>query len=138
MQISILDKSNYFRGLLVLIGQDRILHEEEKRIILKLGKLFSFEESFVRESIENLLENKFINFEPPKFSSKRIAEKFIKDAVNIALIDNDLHLNELQWLKEAVLKNEIEQKFFDELLQKNENTRDSNIFEISDLVAENL
>lgn len=138
MQISILDKSNYFRGLLVLIGQDRILHEEEKRIILKLGKLFSFEESFVRESIENLLENKFINFEPPKFSSKRIAEKFIKDAVNIALIDNDLHLNELQWLKEAVLKNEIEQKFFDELLQKNENSRDSNIFEISDLVAENL
>lgn len=138
MQISILDKSNYFRGLLVLIGQDRILHEEEKRIILKLGKLFSFEESFVRESIENLLENKFINFEPPKFSSKRIAEKFIKDAVNIALIDNDLHLNELQWLKEAVLKNEIEQKFFDDLLQKNENTRDSNIFEISDLVAENL
>ena len=123
---------------MVLIGQDRILHEEEKRIILKLGKLFSFEESFVRESIENLLENKFINFEPPKFSSKRIAEKFIKDAVNIALIDNDLHLNELQWLKEAVLKNEIEQKFFDELLQKNENTRDSNIFEISDLVAENL
>lgn len=138
MQISILDKSNYFRGLLVLIGQDRILHEEEKRIILKLGKLFSFEESFVRESIENLLENKFINFEPPKFSSKRIAEKFIKDAVNIALIDNDLHLNELQWLKEAVLKNEIEQKFFDELLQKNENSRGSNIFEISDLVAENL
>ena len=136
MQLTIQDKSNYFRGLLVLIGQDRILHEEEKNKLLMLGKLLSFEENFVRDSIDNLLENQYINFEPPKFSSKNIAERFIKDAVNIALIDNDLHLNELKWLKNAVLKNEIEQIFFDDLLQKSKDFERIHLFEISELVAE--
>ncbi|MBK7107005.1 MAG: hypothetical protein IPH62_17160 [Ignavibacteriae bacterium] len=135
MQITIQDKSNYFRGLLVLVGQDRIIHNEEKNKILKLGKLFGFEESFVNESINNLLENNFISFEPPKFSSKNVAEKFIKDAINIALVDGDLHLFELEWIKNAVEINEIDQEYFEKLLLMHSEITDKIHFEISDLVA---
>ncbi|MBK8946201.1 MAG: TerB family tellurite resistance protein [Ignavibacteriae bacterium] len=134
MQITIQDKSNYFRGLLVLVGQDRIIHNEEKNKILNLGKLFGFEENFVNESINNLLENNFINFEPPKFSSKKIAQKFIKDAVSIALIDDDLHLHELQWIKSAIEINNVEQDYFESLLKNNSNTSSDISFEISELV----
>lgn len=134
MQITIQDKSNYFRGLLVLVGQDRIIHNEEKNKILNLGKLFGFEENFVNESINNLLENNFINFEPPKFSSQKIAQKFIKDAVSIALIDDDLHLQELQWIKRAIEINNVEQDYFESLLKNNSNTSPDISFEISELV----
>ncbi|MFZ1290251.1 MAG: hypothetical protein WAR79_09175 [Melioribacteraceae bacterium] len=135
MKITIQDKSNYFRGLLVLVGQDRIIHKEEKIKILNLGKLLGFEENFVKESVNNLLENNFINFEPPKFSSKEIAKRFIKDAVNIALIDDDLHLFELEWIKNATEINEVDHEYFEDMLKKNSEITNKITFEISDLVA---
>jgi len=135
LKITIQDKSNYFRGLLVLVGQDRIIHKEEKIKILNLGKLLGFEENFVKESVNNLLENNFINFEPPKFSSKEIAKRFIKDAVNIALIDDDLHLFELEWIKNATEINEVDHEYFEDMLKKNSEITNKITFEISDLVA---
>ncbi len=135
MKITIQDKSNYFRGLLVLVGQDRIIHKEEKIKILNLGKILGFEENFVKESVNNLLENNFINFEPPKFSSKEIAKRFIKDAVNIALIDDDLHLFELEWIKNATEINEVDHEYFEDMLKKNSEITNKITFEISDLVA---
>jgi predicted transcriptional regulator len=120
---------------LVLVGQDRIIHKEEKIKILNLGKLLGFEENFVKESVNNLLENNFINFEPPKFSSKEIAKRFIKDAVNIALIDDDLHLFELEWIKNATEINEVDHEYFEDMLKKNSEITNKITFEISDLVA---
>ena len=102
MNITILDKSLYLRGLLLLVSKDKVITESEKMYVMEAGKSLGFEKKFCENAVGEILENEFISDIPPKFSSREIAEYFINDGLTIALSDFDLHAEELDWLATAV------------------------------------
>jgi hypothetical protein len=117
MEFSYQDKGNYFRGLLILVGKDNIINENERIKVIELGKKLSFDPKFCLDSLNDFLENEFIDLSPPKFSSQKIAEKFLDDAFDLAIVDNEMLNEELEWLKSVALENNLEDKWFDKNLQ---------------------
>jgi len=103
-----LDKSNYFRALLILIGKDNIISENERKRILEIGKNLGFEKKFCEEAVNDFLYNHFVDLSAPKFSNQEIAKLFLKDAVNIAFSDNELFVGELEWIKVIAQTNNID------------------------------
>lgn len=108
MVLTLHDKSSYLKGLLILVGKDKIIAEHERTLLTEVSKILGFDPKFCNDAINELLENEYIIEEPPKFSDKEIAKSFIKDGIKIAFADKVLHLYELNWLKAVSDKNEIE------------------------------
>lgn len=107
MKASLLDRSNYYRGMLVLIGRDRIIHPAEHKLMLQVGGMLDFDKRFCEAAIANLLENKHINEDPIHFEAREMAECFLRDALKVSLVDKDLHVRELAWLQNVARTNEI-------------------------------
>ncbi len=114
MNLSWKDKSYYFKGLLLLIGKDFIISEEERHLLQDIGKALGFEQKFIDSSIDNLLENKYIIDEPPVFSGKEIAKIFIKDGIRVAISDKDMHPFEIEWLQKVAKANSLGENFVSE------------------------
>lgn len=108
MNLTHQDKSNYLKGLLILIGKDKVIAEEERMLLSEMSNALGFDPKFCNDAIDELLENKYIIEEPPAFFNKKIAEAFIKDGIKIAFADKELHLYELNWLKAVSDKNGID------------------------------
>lgn len=102
------DKSNYFKGLLILIGKDKQISENEKKNINKLARILGFDEEFCNNAITELLENEYIIEDPPAFSDSNIAKAFIIDGIKIAFSDKELHIFELNWLQSVADKNTLD------------------------------
>lgn len=111
MNIPQIDRSNYLKGLLITARKDKQLNDNEIKIIKELAKRLGFSHDFFEETISNLLENKYITEEPIKFSSQDIAESFIEDGLKLALSDNKIGKEELQWLMATAKENSIEEKW---------------------------
>ena len=130
MKISVPDSSNYFKGLLILIRKDNNITESEHVLMLRIGKALGFEETFIENAIQEILLNRFISETPPVFSSRQLAEKFLKDGLVLAASDNEIHANEEAWLLSVAGINNIEVSwYFSEkksFLQKKYNTIDLN------------
>jgi hypothetical protein len=107
MKMSLIEKSECFRAFLILIGIDGTISQEERRLLLLIGKKLDFEKRFCETAINDLLENKFINREPPHFSRKEYAEEFIRDSISIACSDDELHPNEQEWLSRVAERNSL-------------------------------
>ncbi len=107
MFINPIDKSNYFRGLLVLIGKDKDVSQNESDIIKKLGNILGFNHDFVNSAIKDIFKNKYITEEPPLFSNNNFAEIFIKDGIKVALVNSVLNLDQIKWLTSTALKNNL-------------------------------
>ncbi len=105
MKMTLLDKSECFRAFLLLIGQDGVITRDEREFLLRIGKMLDFERQFLETAIDDLLENRYINTKPPRFSIQEIAEAFLKDAVRVAFVDKDLHEGEFRWLQSIAAKN---------------------------------
>lgn len=105
MNITILDASNYFKGLLLLIRKDGRVESAEAELMKHVGKVLGFEPRFCENAISEILENKHIVDEPPAFSSKQLAAMFIKDGLMVALSDGELHPGEKQWLAATATRN---------------------------------
>ena len=138
MKISVIDRSNYFRGLLLLISIDHKISEPEIVLMKRIGKTLGFEKDFCNQAIHEILENKFILKEPPKFSNSELAKKFIKDGLFLASSDNENHPNEEIWLESIAVKNDIDMDWF---LQEIKNAASrkgipEEHLEIDDLIAE--
>jgi len=114
-----IDKSNYLRGLLLLIGKDELVTDEEKNFIIRLGLNLGFEHKFCVNAVNDLLENENIIENPPVFSRKEIAECFIKDGIRLACIDNEMHQFELQWLSSIAKVNKLDEIHIEELFDSN-------------------
>ena len=99
MKISWVDRSLYFKGLLLLIRKDGKIHNEERTMIVHLGKLLGFEKKFCENALKDILDNKHIIDSPPHFSEPQIARCFIRDGLRLSLADNQMHENEILWLK---------------------------------------
>lgn len=112
MKIPLIDRSNYFRGLLLLIRKDKKVAETEIQLMKQIGKTLGFEPSFCENAISNILENKYILDEAPSFTSIEVAEKFIEDGLYLAFSDGDVHPNEEEWLADVAVKNGIDTNWF--------------------------
>lgn len=112
MKITILDGSNYFKGLLLLIRIDRIITKSEIELMKRIGKKLGFEKEFCKNTINEVLENKFMLDIPAEFSSKELAMKFIKDGLTLSLSDDEVHPAEEEWLRLYAEKNNIDSQWF--------------------------
>ena len=126
MEISIRDKSNYLRGLLITAKKDNQLAEQEKNMIRHCAQTLGFARDFYEDSLKNLLENKYISEEPILFVEKEIAESFIVDGLKMALSDDSIGSKEIEWLKSVAIKNNIDERWFSEKV-KNLNNAEATI-----------
>jgi hypothetical protein len=138
MTINVLDASNYFKGLLLLIRKDRKVTPAEIEAMKRIGKALGFERKFCENAIAEILENAFIVDEPPHFPSKELAYKFIRDGLYLAFIDHrDIDPHEERWLKLTVEKNGIEEDFFARELEIAKADKDDRThLEVDDLTVE--
>jgi hypothetical protein len=111
MKISLMDRSLYFKGLLLLIRKDHVVEEEEKALMMRIGRLFNFEERFCQVVIDEILTNQHVVDEPPLFSESAISRCFIKDGLKLSLVDGHIHDSEWQWLKAVAAKNSLDQNW---------------------------
>lgn len=111
MEMTWLDRSNYFRGLLLLVRQNNKVHKEEVNMIMKIGKRLGFAYDFCKGALNDILDNEHIVDEPPMFSNKGVAEEFVKEGIKLAIVDNDLDLKELEWIDSVIRENELEEEW---------------------------
>jgi hypothetical protein len=100
MKIPLVDRRNYYRGLLILARKDQRIDEREREWMMRQGEILDFDRRFCQAAIDELFDNKHILYEPIRFSTKEVAEHFLLDAAILALIDGKLHPKELSWLKQ--------------------------------------
>jgi len=77
-----------------------------------------FDKTFCNDAVSEFLDNKYINLDPPQFSSEYIAKSFLFDAIKLSLIDNDFHIEELEWLENVAKVNDIKKEWLDENIKQ--------------------
>lgn len=111
MNIPVLDRSHYLKGLLITAKLDKQLTDKEKDMIKGISDKLGFAADFFNETIRGLLSNQYISDEPIRFSDKKIAESFLSDAIKLAYSDGHISDAELNWLKETARINLINDDF---------------------------
>ena len=112
MKISLIDRSLYLKGLMLLIRKDREIRDEERNVMLCIGKMLGFDNGFCEKAIDDILHNKYVVDEPPHFSNADVARHFVLDALRIAIADGEVHEKEVQWVKAVAVANGIEEELF--------------------------
>lgn len=107
MKLTMLDRSSYLKGLLLLVKTDNVVAEGEKKLMLRIGQALGFEKTFVEHAINELIENKFLTNDIPKFSHRSFAESFILDGLRVAFSDDDFSAEETQYLENIADQNGI-------------------------------
>lgn len=105
IKLDIIDKSNYFRGILLLMRKDSQISEQERNFVFKIGKTLGFDKEFIEDSIKDLMYNEFIEDNPPAFSNPEIAKSFIIDGLKLVSTDTFLDPNEITFLKKTAERN---------------------------------
>ena len=105
MKISLLDRSLYYKGLMILIRQDREIHEKEKKLMMSIGKKLGFERKFCAKTIDHILVNHYITDAPPRFSKAGVARSFLLDGLRLSSIDGWIHEAEIAWLASVAESN---------------------------------
>lgn len=111
--MSRVDRSKYYRGLLVLVRKDRLIHRRERELVLQIGKLLDFDPRFCEASLDELLKNPSITDEPVVFSRREIAESFLTDATALACADEEIHPHELACLRSVATANGFTEEWLD-------------------------
>ena len=114
MTIDILDGSNYFKGLLLLIRKDHRISAEEADRMKSIGKSLGLEARFCEEAIADILENRYIDDHPPKFSNQDLARIFLRDGIRLAMADKEIHGLEEAWLTTVAAANGIDPSWLDD------------------------
>jgi hypothetical protein len=112
-----LDRSNYVKGLLLLIGKDKKITDDERDFLHRIGSILSFNKKFIENAINELLENKYLGNEPPFFSQKQYAEAFLRDAIKLGFVDNDLSSKEFDWLQAIAVSNGLSNEWLQNELE---------------------
>jgi len=118
MKLTMLDRSTYFKGLLLLIKKDNVVTEGEKELMIKIGQTLGFEKTFIESSIKDLMENQYITDDVPVFSDKAIAESFILDGLKVAFSDDEFSAEELELLTSIAEQNGIDRDWLMLLISK--------------------
>ena len=112
MTITVKDGSEYLRGLLLLIRKDRKISNAESVLMKRIGKALGFEKDFCDNAIREILDNQFVANEPPGFSTRELALRFIRDGLTLAGADDETHGFEELWLKSVAKNNGIDEERF--------------------------
>jgi hypothetical protein len=137
MKISVKDGSSYFRGMLLLIREDRILREPEIEMMKRIGKALGFEKGFCDNAIQDALDNPFIPESPPEFTSQESAKRFIKDGLTLAIADDEIHPLEEEWLKRIAESNGIDVTWLNHERESVANRRERPVLlEVDDMTVE--
>ena len=132
------DRSNFFKGLLILVGKEKNITQNECSMLKKIAKSLGFNYEFADKAIKNFLGNKYVTYEPPVFSDYNFAEIFIRDGMKIALSDKILNVDQIEWLSKTALKNNLSKQWvFIELesMLENFNSKTETHFEIQKYVG---
>ncbi len=113
MRITVLDRSNYYRGLLLLARKDRKITELEFALMMRIGTTLGFDKEFCENAIHEVLENQHIDTTPPVFSTPDLARKFIKDGLAVATAGAELHPAEEEWLRATARANGLDNAWFE-------------------------
>jgi hypothetical protein len=124
MRLSALDRSKYYRGLLVLVRRDRVVHRRERDLMLRIGRLLDFDQRFCASALDDLLKNRLITDEPVVFSRREIAECFLADAAAIASCDDDIHPHELACLRSIARANGLTTAWLDARVRRHLGARE--------------
>lgn len=111
-----IDKSNYFRGILVLSGKDNRISPEEQNFMDSLGEKIGFEKTFRRSAINSFFQNQYITNDPPLFSSQQIARSFLYDGILLITNDDKINQSEVDWLNKVAETNGINENWLYEML----------------------
>ncbi|MBI9073226.1 MAG: hypothetical protein JEY94_16605 [Melioribacteraceae bacterium] len=122
--INQLDKSNYFKGLLLLIRKNKSIQQSEKQLMKHIGITLGFDKVFCEEAIKNLFINEYLGNEPPTFSNPELAKAFILDGITIARSDFILSDDEKSWLYSTAVSNNIEPHWIREKFNTEEDSSD--------------
>jgi tellurite resistance protein len=117
MTISWLDRSNYYRGLLILARRDGKVSRAEREMMIRIGLALDFDRRFCTGAIAGILENTHITDEPPTFDTPGVAERFLRDGAALAFADRDLHPREEEWLRRAAAANGVDPSWLDRLVR---------------------
>lgn len=112
MEMTLMDRSNYFKGLVLLVGKDEEITEREKDYLHKAAKVLDFDPIFCEQTINNSLNNKYLIKEPVLFSNVDVAKAFIRDGIKLAFADNDFHIHEFDYLRSVAGVNELAENWF--------------------------
>ena len=110
MSLNIMDRSLYFKGLLILSRIDKNVSTQEKEILKNVGNSLGFNKEFSESTINEVVNNKHLKDEPLKFSNQQIANMFLRDAIKLAFCDSNLDEKEYNWILECAKMNEIPEK----------------------------
>lgn len=111
MEIPLIDRSNYLKGLFITAKLDKQLSNKEKEILKNISDKLGFAKDFYDETIRGLLSNKYLTEEPIIFSDRAIAETFLRDAIRLIFCDGSDTKNELEWLRKTAAANLIGDEF---------------------------
>jgi hypothetical protein len=125
MKNDYLDRSSYVKGLLLLIGKDKRITDEERDFLHRVGTALSFNKKFIEQAINELFENKYLGNEPPVFSQKQYAAAFLRDAITLVFIDNELSKEEFDWLQSVAVANGMSNDWLKNELEQYQSGRDS-------------
>ena len=122
MNIPLLDRSNYLKGLFITAKLDKQLSQKEKDILKQISDKLGFASDFFNETTRSLLNNKYIKEEPITFSAKEIAISFINDAIKLACCNNIVTNAEINWLKEIATVNQVDKEIIEKELKEYKET----------------
>jgi len=116
--LSLMIRSHYYRGLLVLLRRDRIIDVREKELMLKIGEILDFDRRFCEATIDELMSNAHITRDPVLFRDENIRQCFFRDALRVALVDGKLHPSERRWLRSVARANGKTSRWLDALIRE--------------------
>jgi hypothetical protein len=108
MKISLMDRGLYFRGLMLLLRQDREVSQGERDLMMRLGRAFSFAREFCQGAIDEILTNPYMMGKPPLFLDPAVARSFLRDGLRLAWMDGAIHPRERRWLRAAAVRNGLD------------------------------
>ncbi len=117
MKISLLDRSLYYKGLMILVRLDREIHEKERNLLMNIGKKLGFDRKFCAKTIRDILVNRYITDAPPRFSKAGIARAFLLDGLRLAAAEGQTHEVEIAWLSLVAESNGLADFWADALEQ---------------------
>lgn len=130
MRISLIDRSLYYKSLMLLIRKDHEIHDEEKKMMMHIGEMLGFDLKFCANTIAAIMENCNIIDSPPHFSETKIALHFIRDGLRLSAADGQIHDTELAWLQSVAESNGLSNIWAGEV-EKFQSTRGAGISENS-------
>lgn len=112
--LSLRERSEFFRGLLLIMAADGELHTAEQELIRQVVAPLDFSPEFVTESIQTVLKNKHISQVPPRFATQANTQLFLRAALDIAFADGVLDESEEKWLRATAELNGIPAEWLEE------------------------